>query len=407
MQYMSTYHIQGGKPLSGRISASGNKNAALPCIAAALLSDYPLVLRNVPDIEDVHVMFDIISLLGSKVEPLGDHEFKIIPNLVSHSVPKEPAEAIRASILLAGPLVSRTGQACLSPPGGDIIGLRRLDTHFIAFEAFGATSSVDSDGTIRITAEKLQPNYIFLDEASVTATENALMVAARIEGETTLYNAAGEPHIQDLCHLLVAMGADIQGIGSNKLIINGNSNLQGADFTIGSDYMEIGSFIGLAAVTGGELIIDGVDFSHLPILKLGFRRLGVSWTIKGNELIVTANQRLKVIQDVSGMIPKIDDAPWPGFPADLLSILTVVATQTQGTVLIHEKMFESRMYFLDMLIRMGASAIQCDPHRAIITGPTKLKGALVTSPDVRAGMSLVIAALCAEGESEIQNDYQI
>jgi len=315
------------------------------------------------------------------------------------------AGRIRASILFAGPLLARTGTVTLPPPGGDVIGRRRLDTHFLALEGLGA--NVKTDGVFVLHSNKLVGRELFLDEASVTATENALMAAAVAEGETVIENAASEPHVQDLCNLLTMMGARITGVGSNILRIQGVEKLHGADFTLGADYMEVGSFIGLAAVTRGELTIQNADPRQLKMTRIGFAKLGIRWESDGTDVFVPARQTLRVVPDLGGMIPKIDDSPWPGFPPDLTSIMTVVATQVDGTVLIHEKMFESRMFFVDKLIGMGARIVLCDPHRAVVSGPARLTGSQLTSPDVRAGMAMVIAALCAEGESVILNVYQI
>lgn len=415
---MSKYIIKGGVPLSGRIRASGNKNAALPCIAATLLSDEPVILHELPEIEDVRIMIAILRQLGSTVERLAPGSYLFRTGDIQGEVDEALAGAIRASILCAGPILARAGSVRIAPPGGDVIGHRRLDTHFLAFSALGVVSRIDDAGWIeckvKATAgagtgipQRMRGATIFLDEASVTATENAIMAAVLAEGRTVIRNAASEPHVQDLCELLVAMGAAIEGVGSNLISVRGVDRLHGAEFTIGPDYMEIGSFIGLAAATGGEMTIEGVRPDQLPMIRLGFERIGITWETSGSTIYVPRDQRRTIRTEVSGMIPKIDDAPWPGFPADLLSIVTVAATQVEGTVLIHEKMFESRMFFIDMLIRMGARIILCDPHRAVVSGPARLSGALVTSPDVRAGMSLVIAALCAQGESEIQNVFQI
>ncbi|MGM0432360.1 MAG: UDP-N-acetylglucosamine 1-carboxyvinyltransferase [Spirochaetota bacterium] len=404
---MSSYIIEGGYPLSGRVTASGNKNAALPCIAASLLTDEEVILRNVPEIKDVRVMLNIIGELGSSVRRLDRGVYSIQTGNIVSTITSREAEDIRASILFAAPLLCRTGKVELPPPGGDVIGFRRLDTHFIVFSSLGALTSINEDQNIQISCPHVKGGSIFLDEASVTATENAVMAAALAEGTTVIRNAASEPHVQDLCRLLVAMGATIEGIGSNLLTIHGVKQLRGADMTIGPDFMEIGSFIGLAAATKGDIEIEHVDPRQLEMIKLGFGRLGISWELEGSTLYVPVTQKRQVVPEVSGMIPTIDDAPWPGFPADLLSIITVAATQIPGTILVHEKMFESRMYFVDMLIRMGAYIILCDPHRAVVSGPAPLHGALVTSPDVRAGMALVIAALTAEGNSEIQNVLQI
>lgn len=403
---MDQYRIEGGRPLSGTVRASGNKNAALPCIAAALLADGPVVLRNVPDIEDVQVMLEVYRALGGSVERKGPNEYAMrLLDLPRSDVPADLAKKIRASILFAGPLLARTGKAVLPPPGGDVIGRRRLDTHFLALTELGAEVSIN--GAFEFAAARLTGADIFLDEASVTATENAVMAAVLARGRTVLTNAASEPHVQDLCRMLLLMGARIEGIGSNTLTIDGVERLGGCDFELGPDFMEIGSFIGLAAVTRGELVIERTRPQDLRPAKVAFGKLGIRWEAEGTTIRVPADQQLKVNCDLGGMIPKIDDSPWPGFPPDLTSIITVVATQVEGTVLVHEKMFESRMFFVDKLIGMGARIVLCDPHRAVVTGPSPLAGSELTSPDVRAGMAMVIAALCAEGSSTIKNVYQI
>ena len=403
---MSEYIIDGGVPLNGTVKASGNKNAALPCIAAALLTDEPVILRNIPDIEDVQVMLEIYTSLGGSVEALEPNAYRLqLGNITDSMIPVEQARKIRASILFAGPLLAQTGKVMLPPPGGDVIGRRRLDTHFLALTELGA--KVKTKDTFTFTAKSLTGADIFLDEASVTGTENAVMAAVSAEGKTILTNAASEPHVQDLCRMLVSMGAQIEGIGSNILTITGVKKLSGCDFTIGADYMEVGSFIGLAAVTGGDLHIEGTKPQDLRPTKIAFGKLGISWAHEGTTVHVPQKQPMEVNCDLGGMIPKIDDAPWPGFPPDLTSIITVVATQVKGTVLIHEKMFESRMFFVDKLIGMGARIVLCDPHRAVVSGPAKLHGSELTSPDVRAGMAMLIAALCAEGRSVIRNVYQI
>ena len=403
---MDEYHIEGGFPIKGTIRASGNKNAALPCIAAAILTEEPVVLRNLPDIEDVQVMLEIFAALGGSVSPLGPNDWKLEMRKVGRTdIPLALSKKIRASILFAGPLLARAGKAVLPPPGGDVIGRRRLDTHFLALAELGAR--VEIDGQFTFTANKLKGQDIFLDEASVTATENAVMAAVLAEGTTVITNAASEPHVQDLCKMLNLMGAGISGIGSNILTIEGTPRLRGADYRIGPDYMEIGSFIGLAAVTHGSITITGVESRDLRPVRLAFGKLGIRWDTEGETLTVPTQQALQVNCDLGGMIPKIDDAPWPGFPPDLTSIMTVVATQVEGTVLIHEKMFESRMFFVDKLIGMGARITLCDPHRAVVSGPSVLHGSELVSPDVRAGMAMVIAALCARGESVISNVYQI
>ena len=403
---MHEYIIEGGFPISGTITASGNKNAALPCLTASLLSAEPVILHNIPEIRDTQVMLQILEALGAKVKQLKKHSWEIdASNLTSSTLPSELTKKVRGSIVFAGPLIGRTGKCEMMPPGGDVIGRRRLDTHFLALEMLGANITVN--GHFLMTANKLKGADIFLDEASVTATENAVMAAVLAEGETIIQNAASEPHIQDLCNMLVSMGAKISGIGSNILHITGVEKLHGCEYTIGPDYIEIGSYIGMAAATKGRITIKGIRPAEMRPLKNSFAKLGISWQINGDELTVPNTQDLKVNQDLGGMTPKIDDMPWPGFPADLTSIMTVVATQVDGTVLIFEKMFESRMFFVDKLISMGARITLCDPHRAVVSGPSMLHGDHLVSPDIRAGMAMVIAALCAHGESRISNVYQI
>jgi len=406
---MNRYLIEGGYPINGTIKASGNKNAALPCIAAALLTDEPVILRNIPDIEDVQVMLEAYQALGGGIAPLGKNAWRLqTGNIASSEIPLEYARKIRASILFAGPLLARAGKLVLPPPGGDVIGRRRLDTHFLALTELGAEVQIAEEPAAFIfSASRLKGADIFLDEASVTATENAVMAAVLAEGGTILTNAASEPHVQDLCRMLCAMGASIEGIGSNILRIRGVKKLSGCEFEIGADFMEVGSLIGLAAAVRGELFIEGTAPRDLRPAKIAFGKLGIVWEHEGTTLHVPASQALEVNCDLGGMIPKIDDAPWPGFPPDLTSIVTVVATQVKGTVLIHEKMFESRMFFVDKLIAMGARIVLCDPHRAVISGPTRLTGSELQSPDVRAGMAMIIAAMAADGKSRIDNVYQI
>lgn len=403
---MHEYLIEGGFPIKGTITASGNKNSALPCIAAALLTEEPVILRNVPEIEDTAIMLNILQAFGVQAHKLGGGAWKIEAKTVQCvCIPLELSKKIRASILFAGPMLARCGKAEMFPPGGDVIGRRRLDTHFLALTQLGARVEIGSRFTF--TVNKLIGADIFLDEASVTATENALMAAVLAEDETVITNAAGEPHIQDLCRMLNSMGANISGIGSNILRIKGVSKLHGTDFEIGPDYMEIGSYIGLAAATKGSIRINGIKSLDLRPLKIGFQKLGISWVDEGDSIFVNEIQELKTKADVGSTIPKIDDAPWPGFPPDLTSIMTVVATQISGTSLIFEKMFESRMFFVDKLISMGAQITLCDPHRALVSGPAALHGEHLVSPDVRAGMAMVIAAMTAHGESRISNVYQI
>ena len=403
---MFEYKIEGGIPIRGTVKASGNKNSALPCIASSLLTDETVILRNIPDIEDTSVMISILQSLGANVEKIEHHTWKIEAKKIEKTdIPSELSKKIRASILFAGPLVARTGKAVMPPPGGDVIGRRRLDTHFLALQELGARITVD--GPFTFTANKLVGADLFLDETSVTAAENAVMAAVLAEGRTKITNAASEPHVQDLCNMLVAMGAKISGIGSNILIIDGVKKLHGVDFSIGPDFMEIGSYIGLAAATKGSITITGIRAEDMRPLRVAFGKLGITWTIEGDTLTVAVGQEMKVNTDLGGMIPKIDDSPWPGFPPDLTSIMTVVATQVEGTVLIFEKMFESRMFFVDKLISMGARITLCDPHRAVVSGPSILHGDNLVSPDVRAGMAMVIAAMAAHGESTISNIYQI
>ncbi len=404
---MARFRIEGGHPLNGVVHPSGNKNAALPALAATLLTDEPVTLHNVPRIGDVQTMQELLATLGVRVELLGPTSVRLHAREV-HTPHLDPhlCREIRASILLAGPLLARMGHVELPPPGGDVIGRRRLDTHLLAFEALGAR--VGYDRVFRFETSGLRGTEILLDEASVTATENAIMAAVLAKGTTIIRNAACEPHVQDLCHMLNSMGAQIEGIGSNVLTIHGVDRLHGTEYTLGPDYVEIGSFIGLGAVSRGELRIHPVNPADLQMIRWVFeRRLNVNLRLEGDTLIVPDEQDLEVIPDVGGAIPKVDDAPWPMFPADLMSITLVVATQARGTILLHEKMFESRLYFVDKLISMGARIILCDPHRAVVSGPARLHGQVLTSPDIRAGMALLIAALIAEGESEIHNIEQI
>ena len=403
---MVEYHVEGGFPIKGTIKASGNKNAALPCIAACILTKEPVILNNIPEIEDTGVMFDVLRSLGVSVESLGPNSWKVeAKNIDKSEIPATFTKKIRGSILFAGPLVARSGKVIMSPPGGDVIGRRRVDTHFLALQELGV--NISANGQFVFSTNKLVGADIFLDEASVTATENAVMAAVLAEGQTIITNAASEPHVQDLCKMLISMGAKITGVGSNILTIDGVEELHGTEFRIGPDYMEIGSFIGLAAATKGSITITDIEPRDLRPIKLAFKKLGIHWEVEGTTLTVPMGQSMQVDTDLGGMTPKIDDSPWPGFPADLTSVMTVVATQVSGTVLIFEKMFESRMFFVDKLIGMGARITLCDPHRAVVSGPCRLHGDELVSPDVRAGMALVIAALSAQGESIIRNVYQI
>jgi UDP-N-acetylglucosamine 1-carboxyvinyltransferase len=403
---MPSFVVNGGHVLEGAIRPAGNKNAALPALAATLLSPDAVTLENVPRIRDVETLIEIIRSLGAQVEWVGDDAVEVVAEGVTGGRPDpDLARKIRASILLAGPLLARFGSVVLGPPGGDVIGRRRLDTHFLALEALGGEKRLEEGFEIRTSG--LRGTNIFLDEPSVTGTENAVMAAVLAQGETVLRNAAAEPHVQDLCNLLNQMGARIGGIGTGVLEIEGVRELHGTRFRLGADHIETGSFLGLAAVTRSEITILDAPVEHLDATLLGFRRLGVQCTLDGSSLVVHGDRELAVDSDAFGHIPKVDDGPWPAFPADLTSIALVTATQCKGTVLIHEKMFESRMYFTDKLVGMGAQIILCDPHRAVVVGPSQLRGGRVESPDIRAGMALLIAALGAEGESQIMNIGQI
>jgi len=403
---MESFRIEGGRPLSGTVKAAGNKNGALPILAATMLTAEPVELRNVPRIRDVETMVEILAELGAEAEWTGPNEVRVCAaNVTKVEVDEELARRIRASFLLAGPLLARFGRAVLPPPGGDIIGRRRLDPHIHAFKELGAT--VEANGRYDIRAERLRGRAIFLDEASVMATENTIMAAVLAEGETVLANAACEPHVQDLCRFLVTLGADIQGIGSNVVTIGGVESLRGGEHRIGAEHIEVASFIGLAAVTGGDMTIEDAAPGDLAAILPAFERLGIRVEIDGTSIRVPPNQELEIQDDLGGAIPKIDDGPWPHFPADLTSIAVAVATQAKGTILIFEKMFENRLFFVDKLVAMGARIILCDPHRVIVSGPAQLYGERMESPDIRAGMAMVIASLCAEGVSTIGNVGQI
>ena len=403
---MPKYVVEGGVPLNGTIRPAGNKNAALPIICATLLADEPVVLENVPDIRDVRTLLDLLKQLGCEVEWTGDHEVRIhAQEIRPGKVDRTMAARIRASILLAGPMLARAGSMILPPPGGDVIGRRRVDTHFLALQRLGAR--VETEGGYHLEADGLTGAEIFLDEPSVTATENTVMAAALAKGTTRLRNAASEPHVQDLCNMINELGGKVSGIGTGILEIEGVDRLKGGRFRISSDHIEVGSFIGLAAVTRGEILIEDAGVRFLDSTLLAFERLGIQCEIEGDNLRIPAAQSLEIKMDLGGHIPKIDDGPWPAFPADLTSIALVVATQCRGTILVHEKMFESRMFFADKIISMGARIVLCDPHRAVVVGPSRLYAGVVESPDIRAGMALLIAALGAEGESHIYNIQQI
>jgi len=398
--------VEGGHRLSGTIRPSGNKNAALPIIAAALLTEHPVVLKNVPRIRDVETLVELVRSLDVDVAWADRNTLNIHAKRVEASrLDPTLCRRIRASILLAAPLLARCGKLELPPPGGDVIGRRRLDTHFLALESLGAVFEFKT--TFRLSTKGLRGADVFLDEPSVTGTENAIAAAVAATGTTILRNAASEPHVQDLCRFLIALGARIEGIGTNQLTIEGGRRLTGATYSIGPDHIEVASFIGLAAVTRSEIRIQNAGVEHLRSTLFGFTRLGVSCRVDGSDLVVPADQEMAIHSDLGGHIPKIEDQPWPAFPADAMSIALVTATQCEGIVLIHEKMFESRLFFVDKLVGMGARIVLCDPHRALVSGPAKLRGGNVESPDIRAGMAILLAALCADGESTINNVGQI
>lgn len=398
--------VEGGQRLSGTIRPAGNKNAALPIVAAALLTDQPVVLSNVPRIRDIETLVELIRTTGTECVWTGENVLRIHARQVRASdLDPVLCARIRASILLAAPLLARCGTVTLSPPGGDVIGRRRLDTHFHVLHALGAEYELGEKFTFH--TKGLKGADVFLDEPSVTATENALVAAVAAQGTTILRNAASEPHVQDLANFLIAMGAHIEGVGSNVYTIHGGRALRGAQHTIGPDHIEVGSFIGLAAVTHSTLRIADAGVGHLRSMLMGFERLGISCKIEGDDLIVPAEQSRTIQSDLGGHVPKLEDQPWPAFPADVMSIAIVTATQCEGMILMHEKMFESRLYFVDKLVAMGARIVLCDPHRAIVSGPTRLRGNTVESPDIRAGMAMLLAALCADGVSTINNAGQI
>ncbi|MEX2212054.1 MAG: UDP-N-acetylglucosamine 1-carboxyvinyltransferase [Gaiellaceae bacterium] len=403
---MESFVIEGGRPLTGRVRAAGNKNGALPILAACLLTSEPVTLTNVPRIRDVETMLELLNDLGADVEWLGHNEVRVhAAEIGKTDLDDQLCSRIRASILLAGPLLARYGRVSVPPPGGDVIGRRRLDVHMHAFAELGAR--VQPNGRYLIEADRLRGARIFLDEASVTGTENAVMAAVLAEGETVIGNAACEPHVQDLCRFLGSLGARIEGIESNVLRIEGVGSLSGGEWHIGPEHIEVASFIGLAAVTGGEVTIEGVKPEDVAPILPAFERLGIHVALGESTVTVPANQELLVKDDLGGQIPKIEDGPWPAFPADLTSIAVTVATQAEGTILIFEKMFESRLFFVDKLVNMGARIILCDPHRVVVTGRSQLYGGRMESPDIRAGMAMVIAGLCAEGRSTIGNIQQI
>lgn len=403
---MEKFIIEGGHSLQGEFTPSGNKNAALPILAATLLTDEPIILHNVPNILDVIAMKNLLESLGVSIIELDENSWQIQAKEISFkNLDPDLCRRIRASILLAGPMVARTGNLILPPPGGDVIGRRRLDTHILALKKLGV--EVHYDRSFHFVAKTLTGADILLDEASVTATENAIMACVTAKGQSIIRNAASEPHIQELCHFLNKMGAKIYNIGSNTLNIEGVVNLHGCEFTIGPDYLEVISYVGAAAVTKGEITIHNAGNQYLDMIRLVFQRIGIVWETNGNDLFVPKDQPLIIEPDLGNAIPEISVMPWPSFPTDLMSIAIVVATQSKGSMLFHDWMYPSRMYFTDKLVGMGAQIVLCDPHRCIVQGPTRLYSENLESPDIRAGMSLVLAALSAKGTSVLRNIRQI
>jgi UDP-N-acetylglucosamine 1-carboxyvinyltransferase len=403
---VESFVIEGGRPLNGRVRAAGNKNGALPVLAATLLATEPVTLRNVPRIRDVETMCELLAGVGAEVEWIAANDVVIDSSSADKTeLDAELCSRIRASFLLAGPLLARFGRVSVPPPGGDVIGRRRLDPHIHALAELGV--DVDINSRYEMHTGGLRGRAIFLDEASVMATENALMAASVATGETIIGNAACEPHVQDLCRFLGCLGARIEGIGSNVLRVKGVQRLGGGEWRIASEHIEVASFIGLAAVTGGDVTIEDVVPADLAPILPAFERLGVEVELNSSEVRVPPGQELVIKDDLGGQIPKIEDGPWPAFPADLTSIALAVATQARGTILIFEKMFENRLFFVDKLVSMGARIILCDPHRAVVTGPARLYGQRMASPDIRAGMAMLIAGLCAEGVSTIGNVGEI
>jgi UDP-N-acetylglucosamine 1-carboxyvinyltransferase len=403
---MEKFIIEGGIPLHGEITPSGNKNAALPILAACLLTDEPVVLHNIPQIKDVIDMRMLLENLGVKIETLDKNTWRLTAqDLRTADLDPELCRRIRASILLAGPMLARMGELQLPPPGGDVIGRRRLDTHILALQSLGA--QVDYERILEFKAKKLVGADILLDEASVTATENAVMAAVIAKGKTTIRNAASEPHVQELCNILNSMGARISEIGSNTIHIEGVSQLHGTEYTIGSDLLEVISFVGASVVTGGQIRIRDAGVQHLEMISHVFRRMGVVWSADGNDILVPEGQSKIIVPDMDGAIPEVKTNVWPAFPTDLISIAITVATQMSGSVLFHDWMFSGRMYFTDKLVGMGARIILCDPYRCLVQGPNSLYAEKLESPDIRAGMALLLATLAANGQSTIRNVRQI
>lgn len=404
---MEKFIINGGVPLSGELTPSGNKNAALPLLAACLLTSEPVTLHNVPSILDVKAMIQLLRSLNVNIEQIDQTSYRLDASDI-HPADLDPdlCRQIRASILLAGPLLSRVSDLYLPPPGGDIIGRRRVDTHILAFSRLGVKTQFVNN-RFHFETRTLTGAEIILDEASVTATENAIMACVLAKGTSCIRNAASEPHIQELCHFLNQLGANIHNIGSNTLRITGVEAIHGGEFTIGPDYLEVVSFIGAAVVTGGSIRIKNAGVQHLDMIQLVMNRLGVNWDTHGDVVIVPEKQKLEIEPDLGNAIPEISVMPWPAFPTDLMSIAIVIATQSRGSILFHDWMYPSRMFFTDKLVSMGAQIVLCDPHRCIVMGPTQLSGESLESPDIRAGMALLLAALSAKGKSVIRNVSQI
>lgn len=405
---MPTFRIEGGHPLQGEVTPSGNKNAALPLLTACILTQEPVILHNMPEIGDVNVMGQLLQSLGVQIEQLKPHTWRIQAKQV-HQADLDPdlCRSIRASILLAGPMLGREGSINLPPPGGDVIGRRRVDTHLLALEKLGAEVNFSEREFSMRVDNRLQGTDLLLDEASVTATENAIMASVKASGTTVIHNAASEPHVQELCHFLNKLGAEIENIGSNTLTIRGVDELHGTEHTVGPDYLEVVSFIGAAAVTRGSIRIHDAGAEYLDMPRLVFQRLGVQWEVDGDNILVPSKQKLAIRPDLGGKIPQISVMPWPAFPTDLMSIAIVLATQADGTILFHDWMYETRMFFIDKLVSMGARIILCDPHRSIVQGPSQLIAESLESPDIRAGLALTLAALAANGVSTIRNIGQI
>ena len=406
---MEKFIIRGCKPLSGEVTPSGNKNATLPLLAATLLTDEPVTLHNVPTIRDVSDMMDLLANLGVKIEPLRSNSWRFhAADVHSANLDPEKCRRIRASILLAGPMIARTGMLKIPPPGGDVIGRRRLDTHILALKTLGAQiENYRAEQDYEFSAPSHSGRDILLDEASLTATENAIMAAVMAKGTTVLRNAASEPHVQELCHFLNKLGAKIANIGSNTLLIEGVAKLHGGEHEIGPDYLEVVSFIGAAAVTHGSIHIRKAGVEYLDMIRMVFARLGVRWEVEQDDIFIPGDQELEIEPDLGNAIPEIKVMTWPAFPTDLMSIAIVVATQSKGSILFHDWMYPSRMFFIDKLVGMGAHIVLCDPHRCIVQGPTTLFGEQMESPDIRAGMALLLAALAAKGKSTIRNIGQI